>query len=147
MALEITYSLLHNKVPKSALNEKSLALVCYIEGSLSIYQDSLLFFDEPMPLLELGAHLYRWLFLHGATTKFTYLSMEHDEPILVFTQMNEKLWVIDSIWRKCDPLHVTQQGLMSAIAQFLARLDRDLQAEYGLAIEAFSVRVPYLENE
>lgn len=141
--LKINYSLIGNDVPKSSVEKKGIELVCYIEGHITICLGSQVFFDEPTPLLELGAHLYRWLYLRDAASDFTYTSMEHEEPILWFTHVTEERWAIDSIWRKIDAFEVEWKELKTVIAGFLTQLDVDLQEQYGLRIISFTdARLP-----
>ena len=86
--IEFRHTLSRNKVSKEVIKERSLALVCYIEGTFTILHGQEVFFDEATPVLELGAHLYRWLHLQQSDRDFVYISMEHDEPILKFTSLN-----------------------------------------------------------
>jgi len=119
-------------------------LLYLIEGSLKVYSDIECFFDDPyMNLLEFAACLYKWLYISGGVNDFAFESVDHDEPILVFKRIDKGKWVVDSIWRRGEALLVTGHELMSAISEFLARFDRDLHDEYGLAIESFSQRAPY----
>ncbi|MDP3487869.1 MAG: hypothetical protein Q8S19_08055 [Bacillota bacterium] len=133
MKIQISYLLPRKVIAEDVLAARGIELLCEIEGILTIYGDSHVFFDvSDMNLLELAVHLHGWLYVHVASRDFVYISIEHDEPILVFSHLNEERWVIDSIWRKSDVLQVERHELISAVEEFLVRLDADLEKQYNL---------------
>lgn len=144
MAIEFRHTLLTHKASiEEVLRERSLALVCYIEGTFTILHGRETFFDEPTPVLELGAHLFRWRHLHGADRDFAYTSMEHDEPILTFTNTNGQYWILDSIWKRSETMKVEREELLVVTARFLTDLEDGIHKQYGLNIVDFAERVPY----
>ncbi|KAF0193439.1 MAG: hypothetical protein FD169_2506 [Bacillota bacterium] len=133
MKIQINYMLPRKVIAEDVLAARGIELLCEIEGILTINSESHVFFEvSEINLLELAVHLHRWRYEHSASRDFVYISIEHDEPILVFSHLNEEQWVIDSIWRKCEALQVERHELISAVEVFLVRLDADLEKQYKL---------------
>ncbi|MDP3487844.1 MAG: hypothetical protein Q8S19_07930 [Bacillota bacterium] len=143
MKIQIDYSLPQKEIANEALAAGGVAVLYQIEGYFAISIVAKRFLEDPyMNLLELAACFYKWLYIHGAASDFVFVSIDHDEPILVFAQVGEEIWTVDSIWKKGDQLQVERKELLSAVEEYLVRLNYDLQERYGLKIASFVECVP-----
>ncbi|MDR1317077.1 MAG: hypothetical protein LBK13_09415 [Spirochaetales bacterium] len=130
--LEIKYTLYDETIDQEIVLECGTHLIALIEGDLKIIINDILFFDEPyMNLLELSVQLYKWL--HKVIKNdFMYNSINNEEPVLNFHQINNKYWGINSIWEKCNSFNIRNSELYKCLRTFIKSLDKDLLIKYGI---------------
>ncbi len=114
----------------------------YIEGTLNIYVDERLFFDEPyVNLAELGNQLGEWSqkIRSGLRGNMDYDSIDHDEAIFNFLYEGNEYWRIYSIWQKFEThKNITTTALVDAVTHFIQKLNKELhKIEYVVKLDKF----------
>ena len=114
-------------------------LIAYFEGNLTIIVNDKVFFDESgIPLVELGLVVQRWLAeIEGDDLKtFVYLSMDHDEAILVFKPANQNEIILESIWQLPKmPIITSFSQVKDALIKYTQDLSITLDKHYGIDLK------------
>ena len=95
------------------------------EADLTIIHENQILFSEEVAIIEFYWYLYSWYhrYLTGHNNQFVYPTVEHTEPILVFSPQPNHYWKIDSIWKRCDePVLIKEEILHSEVHQLLERM-------------------------
>lgn len=112
-------------------------LISYLEGSITILVDDILFFHQPaIPLIELAISIKRWLgkISSGKEADFIYESMDNERPLLSFRLQENGRYKISSVWGETDiDRLLSKQEIVSPFQTYLDELDRSLKK--GLDVE------------
>lgn len=101
------------------------------EADLTVIYNNQILFSEEVSIIEFYWYLVNWYrrYLMGNMDQFIYSTVEHTEPILVFSPQQNQLWKVDSVWKQCDkPALIKEEMLHSEVHKLLE--------EIMLAIEA-----------
>jgi hypothetical protein len=73
------FTVYDNKIDEDIILKCGIHLMALIESDLKIYNNGILFFDEPyINLLELSVQLYKWM-KNIFKKDFVYLSIDHED--------------------------------------------------------------------
>ncbi|MBE6556820.1 MAG: hypothetical protein E7664_03650 [Ruminococcaceae bacterium] len=92
------------------------------DATLTIKHNNQIFFEEEIAIVEFYWHLLHWYrdFLSGQKQHFIYSTVEHTEPILVFSLKNNNDWAIDSIWKKHEkPFLIKEEILIHEVKKVI----------------------------
>ena len=84
------------------------------EANLSIIYNNQVFFSEQVAVAEFYWYMFNWFrkYLAGKKEQFIYSSVEHTEPILVFSNIQNGYWSIDSIWKQYSGAALIEDQLL-----------------------------------
>lgn len=114
--------------PKAAYSRMSIdEIYGYLswEADLTITYNNQILFSEEVAIIEFYWYLISWYrrYLAGNKHQFIYSTIEHTEPILVFSLQQNHYWKIDSVWRQCDePALIKEEMLCSEVHQLVERI-------------------------
>ena len=113
----------------------------YIEGDLQIYVNGALYLAYSyMNVVELAIQLGKWLdsFRHGVKRDFIYESIDHDEPILLFTMEQDGIRV-SAPWQQFEVLEPLPINVVeTAVKAYLITLNRNLhEIDYVEKLDRF----------
>ena len=113
----------------------------YIEGDLQIYVNGALYLAYSyMNVVELAIQLGKWLdsFRHGVTRDFVFESIDHDEPILLFTMEQDGIRV-SAPWQQFEVLEPLPINVVeTAVKAYLITLNRNLhEIDYVEKLDRF----------
>ena len=113
------------KAPYSRMPIDEIYDYLFWEADLSITYNNRIIFSEEVAIIEFYWYLLRWYrgYLAGNKEQFSYSTVEHTAPILVFSLKQNCYWEIDSVWKKCDKaVLVNEEMLCSEVHLFLERI-------------------------
>lgn len=142
---EITLEFVLNRgqVPRDEeIRTRNLKVLAEIEGQLTVVtNEGVLFREDGVLLLEFGIDLSRWLdkCKRGQGRDFEYVTMDHDsEPILLFLQCEENIFLIDSPWRLLESgVEVGAVALVNSVETFLHALRDSLSRNLGVDLRNY----------
>jgi hypothetical protein len=136
--MKIDYTLVDTEIDNLILQRGGSMLFVLINGGFRIDFDEIVFFDDSdMNLLELATSLYKWVHITCMKNDYHFNCIDNEEPIFVFSDIGNKNWAIDSIWKKCDIMNVSEKELKEEIDKFVNSLDAVLQTKYGIQTSKF----------
>jgi hypothetical protein len=136
--IRIDFLLLDNlEIDNKLIKQKDYRLEYFIEGNLWIYIDNRKwFFEEYFNLIEFGVSLKSWL---NVKNNYTFISIDHDEPIFYFNKDEDNYWIMFSPWQQFQLDHSIQADrLIHAIKNYLEELDKALLNKFQLKLSDFS---------
>ena len=92
------------------------------EADLTITYNNQILFSEEVAIIEFYWYLVKWYCrCHtGNASRFDYSTVEHTEPILVFSPQENQYREIDSIWKQCNkPALISEEMLLSEVHELL----------------------------
>ncbi|MBQ8741265.1 MAG: hypothetical protein IJY79_06925 [Clostridia bacterium] len=92
------------------------------EACLTVTYNNQILFSEEVAIIEFYWYLVNWYrrYLTGNAVQFVYSTVEHTEPILVFSPQQNQYWKIDSVWKQCDkPALIKEEILHSEVHKLL----------------------------
>ena len=95
------------------------------EADLTVTYNNQMLFSEEVAIIEFYWYLVNWYrrYLTGNADQFVYSTVEHTEPILVFSPQQNQYWKIDSIWKQCDkPALIKEEILHSEVHKLLEEI-------------------------
>ena len=128
MMFAINVNFLRQQPPKAAYSRMSIdEIYGYLsyEADLTIIYNNQVLFSEEVAIVEFYWNLVNWYrkYLTGNKEQFVYSTVEHIEPILVFSRQQNHNWIIDSIWRQCGkPALISEEILSSEVHKLLERM-------------------------
>lgn len=101
------------------------------EAELVIEYGGRVFFSEEVAIVEFYWYICRWYWAvsSGRKEDFLYSTVEHTKPILTFTSLDDKTWIIDSIWRKSDPISVEKTNLFEQVSGFIDKVEASFKSD------------------
>ena len=101
----ININFLGKQPPRASYSRMSLdQIYSYLswEADLTIIYNNQILFSEEVAVIEFYWYLVKWYhkYLTGNTEQFVYSTIEHPEPILIFSPQQNQYWKIDSIWKQ-----------------------------------------------
>lgn len=124
----ININFLGDQPPKAAYSRMSIDEIydyLFWEANLTITYNNRIIFSEEVAIIEFYWYLFRWYhgYLAGNKEQFSYSTVEHTVPILVFSLKQSCYWEIDSVWRQHDkPALIKEEILCSEVHLFLERI-------------------------
>lgn len=121
----ITIDFLGQQPPSASYSRMALdEIYGYLlwEADLTITYNNQILFSEEVAIVEFYWYLVNWYrrYLAGNADRFIYSTVEHTEPILVFSPQQNQHWKIDSIWKQCDKSAlIKEETLLSAVHKLL----------------------------
>lgn len=100
------------------------------EATLIIEYNNSIFFSEEVAIVEFYWYISRWYkeISSGINKEFVYSTIEYTKPILTFSNFNDKVWVIDSLWRKSNPIAVDETVIFEQVRNFISKVTRLLKS-------------------
>ncbi len=100
------------------------------EATLIIEYNNSIFFSEEVAIVEFYWYISRWYkeISSGINKEFVYSTIEYTKPILTFSNLNDKVWVIDSLWRKSNPIAVDETVIFEQVRNFISKVTRLLKS-------------------
>jgi hypothetical protein len=120
------------KMPYSKMTIDEIYEHIAYDANLSITYNKHVVFAEEIAIVEFYWYLINWSrkFLAGDMIPFVYSSVEHIEPILIFSFLRNDDWEISSIWRKCaKPALIKTQTLRYEVSKLTSELISVLEIE------------------
>ena len=126
--LTINFNFLGQQPPRAAYSRMTIdEIYGYLpwEADLTIVYNNQILFSEEVAIIEFYWYLVNWYrrYLTGNTDQFVYSTVEHTEPILVFSPQQNQYWEIDSVWKKSEqPVLINEEILHSEVHKLLKRI-------------------------
>ena len=100
------------------------------EATLIIEYNNSIFFSEEVAIVEFYWYISRWYkeISSGINKEFVYSTIEYTKPILTFSNLNDKVWVIDSLWRKSNPIADDETVIFEQVRNFISKVTRLLKS-------------------
>ena len=95
------------------------------EADLTIIYNNQVLFSEDVAIIEFYWHLVNWYrrCFTGDAVQFVYSTVEHTEPILVFSPQQNQYWKIDSVWKQCGtPALIEEQTFHSQVHKLIEEM-------------------------
>lgn len=114
--------------PRAAYSKMSIdEIYDYLpwEADLTITYNNQIMFSEEIAIIEFYWYLANWYrkFLVEDKEPFVFATVEHLEPILVFSPQQNRYWTVDSTWRRCDePALIKEDALYSEVRNLLEKI-------------------------
>ena len=130
---EIHVKFLEQQIPKGAYSKMSIdEIYDYLswDACLTITHNNQNLFLEEVPIIEFYWYLVNWYSrcLVGNKDQFVYSTIEHIEPILVFSPQQNHYWEIDSIWKQCDKAAlIEEETLYFEVHKLLKRIKGEIE--------------------
>lgn len=120
-------------------SEQKDYLTAYLEGSLKISVDRVLFLNQHgILLLELAIVINKWLtdFTTGLNKDFIYESMDHDEPIFTIIYVRDGYYRIESIWQEnLVTRPISMREVIAAFKKYLTELRQILRLKTNIKLD------------
>ena len=121
-------------IPKNAYSKMTLDQIydymSYDANVVISYKNSV-FFEEEVAIVELYWYLCHWYetYQSGMVIPFEFSTIEHTEPILVFSKSGDGHWIMDSIWKHLDdPICMEENDFIDEVKNFLENLCSALES-------------------
>ena len=102
----------------------------FIEGHLEIIKNKQIVLSEDIAVVEFYWYISKWYSEGSIKQKleFRYNTIEHIEPILLFSYYHDKLWKISSPWLKsATDIIVEEHVLESEVNRLICYLEKELE--------------------
>ena len=119
------------KAPYSRMSIDEIYGYLLWEAELTVTYNNQIIFAEEVAIIEFYWYLANWYrrYLIGNADQFVYSTVEHTEPILVFSPQQNQYWKIDSVWKQCDkPALIKEEILHSEVHKLLERITLEIEA-------------------
>ena len=119
------------KAPYSRMSIDEIYGYLLWEAELTVIYNNQIIFAEEVAIIEFYWYLANWYrrYLIGNADQFVYSTVEHTEPILVFSPQQNQYWKIDSVWKQCDkPALIKEEILHSEVHKLLERITLEIEA-------------------
>lgn len=119
------------KAPYSRMSIDEIYGYLLWEAELTVTYNNQIIFAEEVAIIEFYWYLANWYrrYLIGNADQFVYSTVEHTEPILVFSPQQNQYWKIDSVWKQCDkPALIKEEILHSEVHKLLERITIEIEA-------------------
>ena len=131
----IDISFLAQQPPRASYSKMSLDQIysnLSWEADLTVTYNNQILFSEEVAIIEFYWYLAKWYceYLSKNIDQFVYCTVEHTEPILIFSPWKNKYWKIDSIWKRCDkPAIIEEQTFCSEVYKLLKKIKLAVEDE------------------
>ena len=113
------------KAPYSRMSLDQIYMYLSWEAGLTVTYNNQILFSEDVAIIEFYWYLVRWYhrYLTGNTDRFVYSTVEHTEPILIFSPQENQYWKIDSVWKQCgQPALIEEKTFHSEVHKLLEEI-------------------------
>jgi len=133
--MNIKYEII--EIPNS--NQKTY-LVAYLEGTMKIFIEDVLFFNQSnILLLEFAVTINSWLrdVKSGKDTDFIYETMDHEEPIITIKQVQREEYEIDSIWKEenVEKTIISKSEVVISFQNYLEELNKTIKTKINIELK------------
>lgn len=124
----IDISFLAQQPPRASYSKMSLDQIysnLSWEADLTVTYNKQILFSEEVAIIEFYWYLSKWYreYLSGHIDQFVYSTVEHTEPILLFSPRENQYWEIDSVWKQCGkPALIEEQAFCSEVHKLLEKI-------------------------
>lgn len=123
------------------VKEQKRYITAYIEGTLKIFIEDMLFFNQPgILLVEFAIFARKWLDnIHaGSKMNFIYETMDYDDPILLIKYVKDNYYRIDSIWKEAEVTTLlAEEEIISEFEKYLSNLSDLLKIQLDVNLDTF----------
>lgn len=110
----------------------------YLEGSLKIMFNSIVFFNQSgILLIEFAILIDKWLerIKVDEFADFIFETMDNDEPIISFEYVKEDFYNIESIWKETEIIElISKTEIINAFEKYLVNLELELKLKTGIEL-------------
>lgn len=110
----------------------------YLEGSLKIMFNNIIFFNQPgILLIEFAILIDKWLERNKVDefADFIFETMDNDEPIISIEYVKADFYRVESIWKETEVAElIPQKEIINAFEKYLVNLEVELKLKTGIEL-------------